>query len=68
MEICSIAKSQLFVPGAYVVTKGATIHFTWLALKPSLSATAYATALSNPFPVFGSLSFHCEPFVVPPSK
>src|SRR6476659_6030925 len=31
-------------------------------------AISYATADSNPLPVFGSLMSHCEPFSVPPWK
>src|SRR5213593_1989408 len=63
-----MAKSQLLVPGAYVWLNGATAHRTWSAEKPIAPATAYATALSKPFPVAGSFNFHCDPLAAPPWK
>src|SRR5688572_17050987 len=34
------------------------IHSTWSAVKPSCSASAYATALSKPRPLLGSMFCH----------
>ena len=39
-----MSKSNFFGPGAKEVLKGTTIHFTSALVKPSLLATAYATA------------------------
>ena len=56
IETWLIAKSNFLAPGAMIWSKLATSHFTWSLSKPSLSATAYATADSKPFPLLGSLS------------
>src|SRR5438094_6281373 len=64
-----MAKSYDLGPGAYVWLKGATTHVTSDVANPSCAATAYATASSNPFPVYGSSSFQDGwSFVSPPEK
>src|SRR5262245_30729404 len=60
-------KSNFFGPGAKEVLNGTTIHSTSSFAKPSSLATAYATALSNPSPERGSLTFHGA-FGVPPNQ
>ncbi len=50
-----MSKSKLFGPGAYEESNGSTTHLTSLGVNPSLAATAYATALSNPLPLAGLL-------------
>ena len=68
-EIWLTSKSKLFDPGLKDCSKGTTTQWTALVLKPSLWATAYATALSKPWPEFGSLTFHTDPFGgVPPNQ
>ena len=49
-----MSKSKSFGPGAYDLLNGTLIHSTWSAVKPSCSATAYATADSKPLPFVGS--------------
>src|SRR5207248_7048327 len=66
-EISLMSKSNFFGPGAKEVLKGTTTHLTSLCAKPSLPATAYATALSNPWPERGSLTFQGA-FSVPPNQ
>ena len=51
-----MSKSKFFGPGAYEELNGTTVHLTSSFEKPSFSATAYATALSNPLPFVGSSS------------
>src|SRR2546423_8136524 len=61
-----MSKSNFFGPGANDVLNGTTIHFTSLSTKPSLPATAYATADSKPWPEAGLLTFHGD-FSAPPN-
>src|SRR5262249_61948640 len=61
-----MSKSNFFGPGANDVLNGTTIQFTSLFAKPSCFATAYATALSKPWPERGSLTFHGD-FSLPPN-
>src|SRR3954469_18299004 len=62
-----MSKSKLFGPGAYDRENGVYAQRTSPFEKPSCFATAYATADSNPLPVFGSLIFHFDPlYGVPP--
>src|SRR5215212_9980531 len=42
------------LPGAYDELNGTLVHWTWSPVKPSFSATAYATADSKPSPFVGS--------------
>src|SRR6476619_2726716 len=49
-----MSKSNFFSPGAYDELNGTLVHCTWSPVKPSFSATAYATADSKPSPLVGS--------------
>src|SRR5436309_1566594 len=62
-----MSKSNFFGPGANDVLNRTRIHFTSFLAKPSLPATAYATALSKPWPERGSLTFHGA-FSLPPNQ
>src|SRR3954468_1235271 len=61
-----MSKSNFFGPGANDVLNGTTIHLTSFLAKPSLRATAYATADSKPSPARGSLTFQGD-FSCPPN-
>src|SRR3954465_15009821 len=61
-----MSKSNFFGPGANDVLNGTTIHLTSFLAKPSLRATAYATADSKPSPERGSLTFQGD-FSLPPN-
>src|SRR5690242_6363746 len=61
-----MSKSKDFGPGAYELENGTCFQSTSLLEKPSCFATAYATALSKPCPLRGSLTFHGF-FGVPPN-
>src|SRR3712207_4351211 len=61
-----MSKSKDFDPGLNDWLNGTTTQSTSSRVNPSSSATAYATALSKPSPVEGSLISHCEPSGVPP--
>src|SRR4051794_22836358 len=50
-----MSKSKSLSPGAYDLLNGSTTHFTWSGVKPICLATAYATPLSKPLPLLGSL-------------
>src|SRR5262245_9039060 len=50
-----MSKSNAFGPGAYTLLNGSCTQVTRDLEKPSLAATAYATALSYPLPVVGVL-------------
>lgn len=68
-EIWFVSKSKLLEPGLNDCSNGTTTQCTSPFLKPSFPATAYATALSNPCPELGSLTFHIEPLGgVPPNQ
>ena len=53
-----MSTSNFFGPGAYALVNGTTIQVTSDVLKPSFSATAYATADSKPLPLVGSSSMN----------
>src|SRR6478735_7661021 len=48
-----MSKSNFFAPGAYDELNGTLVHCTASPVKPSFSATAYATADSKPSPLVG---------------
>src|SRR5215467_3835953 len=50
-----MSKSNAFGPGAYTLLNGSCTQVTRDLEKPSLAATAYATALSYPLPLAGVL-------------
>ena len=49
-----MSKSNFFGPGVYDELNGTLVHCTASPVKPSFSATAYATADSKPSPLVGS--------------
>src|SRR4051812_31285352 len=51
-----MSKSKFFGAGETAALKDCLVHFTWSLEYPSLFATAYATADSNPLPLAGLLS------------
>src|SRR2546426_352585 len=53
-----MSKSNDFGPGANELLNGTCVHATSSFEKPSFFATAYATALSYPCPLRGSLTCH----------
>src|SRR6266508_173496 len=63
-----MSKLKSFGPSLNELSNGTTTHETSSVVKPSWSPTAYATALSKPLPVEGSLISHFEPDGVPPSN
>src|SRR3954471_23088438 len=64
-ETWLMSRSNGLAPGANELSNGMTIQFTSSLAKPSLSARAYAKALSKPLPSVGSPSSHGG--VAPPS-
>src|SRR3954453_2618671 len=64
-ETWLMSRSNGLAPGANELSNGMTIQFTSSLAKPSLSARAYANALSKPLPSVGSPSSHGG--VAPPS-
>src|SRR5688572_21524806 len=63
-----MSRSKSLSPGRNELLNGTTTHSTSSSVKPSSSATAYATALSKPSPVAGSLISQSEPSGEPPSN
>src|SRR5690349_9491513 len=62
-----MSKSNVLLPGRKDCSNGTTAQWTSLFAKPSFFATAYATALSKPWPERGSLTYQNVLCGVPPN-